>query len=79
LISRHKKGWGHPYYQALDELKMELKKELASFKKEIISTLRSLSNDVKQIQKTQSEGGVTFNGKRVVGAMNAVKEIGRKG
>jgi hypothetical protein len=67
------------HQKALDELKMDLEKELASFKTEIITTLRSLSDDVKQIQITQSEGGVTFNGKRVAGAVNAVKEIGRKG
>lgn len=67
------------HQKALDELKMDLEKELESFQKEIISTLRSLSDDVKQIQITQSEGGVTFNGKRVAGAVNAVKEIRRKG
>jgi hypothetical protein len=75
-ISDHHAG---AHQKAMDQLKMDLEKELASFKKEIISTLLTLSDDVKKIQRTQSEGGVTFNGKRVAGAVNAVKEIGKKG
>lgn len=75
-ISDHHAG---AHQKAMDEMKMDLEKELASFKKEILSTLRSLSDDVKQIQRTQSQGGVTFNGRRVAGAVNAVKEIRRKG
>jgi hypothetical protein len=34
---------------------------------------------VKAIQRAQADGGVTFSGKRVAGAVKAVKEIRRKG
>lgn len=41
----------------------------------MMATLLDLAEDVKDMKKSQNEGGVTLSGKRVAGAVKAVKEI----
>jgi len=38
-----------------------------------------MAEDVKQLRKTQREGGITFSGKIVEKACEAVKYVGRRG
>lgn len=54
---------------------MDFERELASLRTEMMATLLDLAEDVKDMKKSQNEGGVTLSGKRVAGAVKAVKEI----
>ena len=67
------------HQKVLENLKQDFERDLSSFRNEIRSMLQDISEDMKTIQKNQAEGGVTFSGKRVAGAVKAVKEIRRKG
>jgi hypothetical protein len=60
--------------KALENMKDEFEKELASMRNEMLSILRDLSDDVKAMRKGSEENRV-FTGKRVAGAVRAVKEI----
>mmetsp|Transcript_31024 Transcript_31024/g.51658 ORF Transcript_31024/g.51658 Transcript_31024/m.51658 type:complete len:227 (-) Transcript_31024:2395-3075(-) len=60
--------------KAVETLKNDFEKELSSLRSEMVSILRDLSDDVKAMKRSQTEGGV-FSGKRVAGAVRAVKEI----
>jgi hypothetical protein len=61
--------------KAIDEIKMEIDSELSRFKKEVVSLLESLTDDVKHLRKAQAQG-IKFDGKHVV---HAVQSVGRKG
>ena len=63
----------------IEHMKTELDLELLRFKKEVLSTLGDLSDDIKKIHSLQSEGGITFSGKNVAKAVKAVKSLQRKG
>jgi hypothetical protein len=67
-ISQHDREIHHKHLQ---EVKADLDSKLAVFKNKVISLLEELSSDIKQLQTTQSTGGMSFSG--------AVKSIGRKG
>jgi ElaB/YqjD/DUF883 family membrane-anchored ribosome-binding protein len=67
------------HQKGLENLRSDFEKELSTFRKDILSVLQDLSDDVKAIQRAQADGGVTFSGKRVAGAVKAVKEIRRRG
>jgi WD40 repeat protein len=64
---------------ALEELRAELNDDIGSFRREVVSMLENLSEELKQIKEVQSQGGVTFNGKNVARAVKMVKQIGNKG
>lgn len=64
--------------KAIENLKAEFEKDLATFRAEMIDLLQDLADDIKTM-KHQSESGVTISGKHVAGAVKAVKEIRRKG
>jgi recombinational DNA repair ATPase RecF len=61
--------------KAMENMKVDFEKELASLRTEMIATLQDLAEDVKEMKTNQDEGGVTISGKRVAGAVKAVKEI----
>ena len=65
--------------KAIEQMKAEIDSELASFRKEMMAAIENLADDVKKIRKAQLQGGVTFSGKNIAKAVNAVKSIGRKG
>jgi ferredoxin-fold anticodon binding domain-containing protein len=60
--------------KAIENMKNEFEKELASLRNEMVSILRDLSDDVKALKKASETEGA-FTGKRVAGAVRAVKEI----
>jgi len=61
--------------QALEEMRAEIDAELRSFQKEVYSMLRDISADVKKIQKNQRVDALVVSGRRVAGAVKAVKQI----
>ena len=65
--------------KALDQFKMEMEAEMASFRKEVVSLLEDMATDVRDIRRLQSHDGITLNGKNVAKAVKAVKSIGRRG
>jgi hypothetical protein len=62
--------------RSLEQVKADIDSELLGFKREIASLLEDLSNDIKGLHAIQSQGGITFSGKKVA---KAVKSIGQKG
>lgn len=63
----------------IDQMKADIDAELATLRKEMLSSLENVAEDVRKIRRAQTQGGVTFSGKNVAKAVNAVKSIGRKG
>mmetsp|Transcript_28550 Transcript_28550/g.53696 ORF Transcript_28550/g.53696 Transcript_28550/m.53696 type:complete len:219 (+) Transcript_28550:2881-3537(+) len=68
------KAYEEKEQKAIETLKNDFEKELSSLRSEMVSILRDLSDDLKATKRSQTEGGV-FSGKRVAGAVRAVKEI----
>ena len=77
-IEESSKAHAEAHQKALESLKSEFERDLTAFRTEIMSVLQDLTEDIKSIQKHQAQGGVTFSGKRVAGAVKAVKEIKRR-
>lgn len=65
--------------KAMDQLKMDIDTEISSFRREVISLLEDISDDINTIRRLQSHDGVTFNGRNISKAVKAVKSIGRHG
>jgi hypothetical protein len=65
--------------RSLLQVKADIDSELSAFKREITNLLEDLSSDVKELHAIQSQGGITFSGKNVAKAVQAVKSIGQKG
>ena len=57
----------------MERLKSDFDKELASLRSEMMATLQDLLENVKEIKTKQNESALS--GKRVAGAVKAVKEI----
>lgn len=67
------------YDKTLQHLKTDLETDLGKFKKEVVSMLGDLADDVKHLRKAQSQGLLKFDAKQnVVKAVKAVKSVGRK-
>eukprot|EP00934_Nitzschia_sp_Nitz4_P009346 Nitzschia sp. Nitz4//scaffold208_size52459//21883//26692//NITZ4_006812-RA/size52459-snap-gene-0.6-mRNA-1//-1//CDS//3329541657//9336//frame0 len=64
--------------KAMEAFQSEFTSELKRFREDVMTRLEGLAADVEAL-KSQAEGGVTISGKRVVGAVKAVKEISRRG
>mmetsp|Transcript_46135 Transcript_46135/g.132903 ORF Transcript_46135/g.132903 Transcript_46135/m.132903 type:complete len:289 (-) Transcript_46135:437-1303(-) len=62
--------------KAMENLKVDFEKEIASFRSEMMGILQDLVDDMKQVKARQDELGV---GGAARGAVQAVKEIRRKG
>jgi hypothetical protein len=60
------------------QLKTDMEGDMASFRKQVMSTLADIQAEMKQLTRNQKEGGITFSGKRVKNVMKAVKSIGRQ-
>ncbi len=65
--------------KAMENLKSDFEKDLASFRIEMMALLQDLADDIKVMKQHQNEAGVTISGKHVAGAVKAVREIRRKG
>jgi septation ring formation regulator EzrA len=65
--------------EALDTLKREIEEELSSFRDTTISLLQELSEDVRKIKDNQAKNLGNMTGKKVAGAVKAVKNIQRRG
>jgi Ion transport protein len=65
--------------RALEELRAELNDDIGLFRREVVSILESLIEEVRQMKEIQSQGSVTFNGRHVARAVRMVKQIGKKG
>jgi len=66
------------YEKALQHVKNDLNSDIGTFKKEVVSMLEDLVDDVKYLRKAQSEGLLQLDGKRVKRVVKAVKSIGKK-
>lgn len=65
--------------KAMETLKVEFERELADFRTELLAMLQDVAEDVRAMKKTQAEGGLTISGKRVAGAVKAVKDMRLRG
>jgi hypothetical protein len=65
--------------RALEHMRSELNSSIAALQKQMTSMLEDLSDEILDMKKIQSQGGVTFNGKNVAKAVKVVKSIGKKG
>lgn len=65
--------------KAVEALRTDLEKEVTMLRDEVLSKLRELSADMKEFKKNKSEGALSISGKRVAGAVKAVKDIGKRG
>mmetsp|Transcript_12248 Transcript_12248/g.35536 ORF Transcript_12248/g.35536 Transcript_12248/m.35536 type:complete len:1610 (-) Transcript_12248:86-4915(-) len=61
--------------QALEEMRMDIDREISNFRKEVSSALRDIAVDVRKIQKLQRVDPLVVSGRR---AVKAVKQIGSK-
>ena len=60
-------------------MKTDLDTDLTKFKKEVVTLLEDLTDDVKYLRKVQSQGILNFDGHHIKKAVRAVKFVGRKG
>lgn len=67
------------YERAVDRLKTDIDADLTKFKKEVVTLLQDLTDDVKYLRKAQSQGILNFDGHHIKKAVRAVKSVGRKG
>jgi len=68
------------YNKALQHVKSDLESDIGKFKKEVVTMLEDLVDEVKILRKAQSQGLLHFDAKQnVVKAVKAVKSVGRKG
>jgi len=67
------------HQKMIDQAKTEMNNEILGFRKEVMSVLEDLSDDMKTLKELQSQGGITFSGKNVAKAVKAVKSIRRQG
>jgi WD40 repeat protein len=67
------------YERAVERMKTELDTDLTKFKKEVVTLLEDLTDDVKYLRKVQSQGILSFDGHHIKKAVRAVKSVGRKG
>jgi WD40 repeat protein len=65
--------------RALQSLRDEVGGEVQNLKRELMSLLDDVSEDVKYLRKRHAEGGLSFNGKNVARAVKAVQSVGKKG
>lgn len=63
--------------RAINEMKAELESELSKFKKDVLSVLEDLTDDMKHLRKVQ-EKGIKLDGRNVVKAVQAVQAVGQK-
>lgn len=67
------------YERAVERMKTDLDTDLTKFKKEVVTLLEDLTEDVKYLRKVQSQGILNFDGHHIKKAVRAVKSVGRKG
>jgi len=78
-MEMYQKALADNHQRALLTLKEEVEGEIQSFRKEMISLLGQLSTDIKVLKKRQAEGGITFSGRNVAKAVQAVKSVQEQG
>ena len=66
------------YERSLNHVKNDLNSDIDTFKKEVMSVLEDLMEDVKFLRKAQSESLLKFDGRNVKKAVRAVKSVGMK-
>ena len=66
------------YEKSLNHLKNDLNADISTFKKEVVSMLEDLVEDVKYLRKAQSEVLIKFDGSNVKKAVRAVRSVGKK-
>lgn len=68
------------FENSLRHIKTELDFDIAKFKKEVVSLLVDVADDVKYLRKAQFQGILKFDAKQnIAKAVRAVRSVGRKG
>ena len=70
---------GEAHHRALEQMRSEFNQNIVALQKQMTSMLEDLTDEVKEIKRLQSQGGLAFSGKNVAKAVKVVKGIGKKG
>lgn len=62
---------------SIESLRTDLTHEINSLKSDVTLILNEISVELKEMTKTQQDGGITINNKNVKDAVKAVRGIGR--